>query len=425
MAVVNLNTRWSFSSISSLLPSGKDSNSYAIECFLEVYDAAGGVSTTTLVVIVRPSPASLNLDQVTRMIDSISGASRSTDYKLSLLSALSLSFSRVTCISAPNCALLNRQPCDLTTNTCGSCITGYIGIFGDSNISCVPEGHGVVSSCNNVKESDCLPWEECKSGTCTEKMKACVNDCSGHGMCEFYATSTYAQVTSCLITDSECMAVCICETGYDGISCQYFGRSGQIRAIAASGIISGISEIVDTLAPEVDSMQRLQTLLSLLPSDVSCYTEISIKSLLSLSSNITRLTSTMQFPYESCTGPFNILSIVSQFRMLSTFKNARRLRRLTDASMSRSGDLDSLFLSTSDIYASDMVGGQLTVYRLDPSGIQYAFASTTAQDTDVLITTESIFLKNASYLNIKSPGENQISLISYNAGADMNADVMV
>ena len=125
MAVVNLNTRWSFSSISSLLPSGKDSDSFAVKCFLEVYDAAGGVSTTTLVVIVRPSPASLNLDQVTRMIDSISGASRSTDYKLSLLSALSLSFSRVTCISAPNCALLNRQPCDLTANTCGSCITGY------------------------------------------------------------------------------------------------------------------------------------------------------------------------------------------------------------------------------------------------------------------------------------------------------------
>lgn len=423
MVAVNLNTRWSFSSISNTLPSGKDSSLYKIECFLEVYDSASGVSRIISTVIVQPSTASLSLDQVTTMIDSISELSRSTDYKLSVLSALSLTLSTVTCTLTPNCTLLNRQPCELTSNTCGSCIPGYIGILGDSNIACVPEDDDVTSSCDH--ESDCRPWEVCSFGTCVEKKKMCVNGCSGHGTCSFYTTVTFTQVTSCPITDDECMAVCACETGYDGAYCQYLLRNAQVRTIATSGIISGISGIVDMLGSEVDSMQRLQTLFSLLPSDVSCYTENSIESLLSLSSNVTKLTSTLQIPYESCTGPFNILSIVSKFSMLSKIKNRRRLRQLAEGITARSGYLESLFYSTSEIYASDMVGGQLPVYRSDPSGTQYTFASSTSQDTEISILSPIVPGKNSSIVKIYSPGLNGMSVISFNGGLLSNSAVMV
>ena len=147
------------------------------------------------------------MSQITDMLDSISQTSKSTDYKLSILSSLSISLSAKTCLSAPNCSSLFRQPCELTSNTCGSCVTGYIGVLGDSNIACIPPGDNIgISICSS--ESDCQPWESCVSGACKEKAKTCSNGCSAHGTCNFYDTSTFSSVTVCLVTDSTCMAVC-------------------------------------------------------------------------------------------------------------------------------------------------------------------------------------------------------------------------
>jgi len=56
--VVNFNTRMSFSSISAMLSAGQDSNSYRVQCLLEVYDSVDGVSTSTSTVIVEPSSGS-------------------------------------------------------------------------------------------------------------------------------------------------------------------------------------------------------------------------------------------------------------------------------------------------------------------------------------------------------------------------------
>jgi hypothetical protein len=152
---------------------------------------------------------SMSMRQVTDILDSISQSNRSsTDYKLSALSALSSSLSATTCASAPNCSSLFRQPCELTSNTCGSCVTGYIGVVGDSNIACIRlEDDGKVSVCRT--RSDCHPWETCVSGTCQENTKICSNGCSEHGTCRFFNTSTFSLVKLCLATDSSCMAVCV------------------------------------------------------------------------------------------------------------------------------------------------------------------------------------------------------------------------
>ena len=172
-------------------------------------------------------------------------------------------------------------------------------------------------------------------------------------------------------------------------------------------------------------MQRLQSLLALLPSDISCYTKESIGSLLWLSSNISSLTASLAFPYESCTGPFKILSIISNFAIMSSLKVATRRRRLSETNLFKSEGLESLLFSTSEIYASDMVAGQLPVYRTDSSGIKYVFASSSFQDKELLIRNEHILSQNISYLKIENPGDNRVSVISYNAGTGLNADLMV
>ncbi len=42
----------------------------------------------------------------------------------------------VSCLAAPNCTSLNRQSCEATADTCGTCIHGYFGTYGDSNDLC-------------------------------------------------------------------------------------------------------------------------------------------------------------------------------------------------------------------------------------------------------------------------------------------------
>eukprot|EP01034_Spumella_vulgaris_P042843 gene42843-53159_t len=39
------------------------------------------------------------------------------------------------------CSGKNRNPCDSIAKTCGTCMTGYIGVSGDSNAKCFPEGY--------------------------------------------------------------------------------------------------------------------------------------------------------------------------------------------------------------------------------------------------------------------------------------------
>jgi hypothetical protein len=72
-----------------------------------------------------------------------------------------------------------------------------------------------------------------------------------------------------------------------------------------------------------------------------------------------------------------------------------------------------------------MVAGQLPVYRTDSSGIKYVFASSSSQDKELLIRNERILSQNISYLKIENPGDNRVSVISYNAGTGLNADLMV
>lgn len=137
----------------------------------------------------------------------------------------------VNCSKAPNCLVLNRQPCSLVQFTCGVCLSGYIGQSGHANIPCIvdpatsdrvnwsnSDTTGMVCSTDSQCNGD--RWEGCVEGICAIRSKACSNDCSDRGHCTFRSTfNSSILLTACRAIDFNCEAVCDCVDGFSGRDC--------------------------------------------------------------------------------------------------------------------------------------------------------------------------------------------------------------
>ena len=105
---------------------------------------------------------------------------------------------QVDCSNSPNCTMLYRSECSKTENTCGECISGYIGVDDDSNTACKSQtstintsattDDGTTTSC--TVNSDCTSlstWHtfNTMNSVCILANQECPNSCSGHGYCVY------------------------------------------------------------------------------------------------------------------------------------------------------------------------------------------------------------------------------------------------
>ena len=134
-----------------------------------------------------------------------------------VISTVSGSLNNGNCSAAPNCTLLNRQPCTTIANTCGACFSGYLGILGSSNAACKLSSSfkNIGQSCS--KSSDCIS-NHCVGGVCVSSNKACANNCSEAGSCVFYDPNG-AVLQSCDSNSLYCQAKCTCFARRYGRDC--------------------------------------------------------------------------------------------------------------------------------------------------------------------------------------------------------------
>jgi hypothetical protein len=186
----------------TILPAGSMLSGFQVQCVGEIFDNLMGNRTVFLPIVVRRQEetsensafreellrASLYDSLATPSVDSIKQSSAIASYLLN----------QVDCSAAPNCTDRNRQACFRTRNTCGPCISStYIGTEGDSNDACLP-----IVDVYSMSVPDL-------------SVKACVNDCSGHGECRYYSSLQMDQeVLDCSKEDFTCNAICLCEDGY-------------------------------------------------------------------------------------------------------------------------------------------------------------------------------------------------------------------
>lgn len=199
-------------------------------------------------------------------LNATSGSTNVDSMKQNAVLACSI-LNRVDCSNLPvsNCSLLKRQDCLLTDNTCGPCISGYVGVEGHDNTACLtpaqmtnllqgsaainsnsyPTSHLLqhrrmltLTSCTN--SSQCDHSEVCMDGLCTFPSKKCPNNCSGHGICEYVSTSTGQRIDDCHVGSFLCLSQCKCEQGYNLESCSVTDAELQhiqlVREAAANNL---------------------------------------------------------------------------------------------------------------------------------------------------------------------------------------------
>ena len=247
--------------VESLLPPGFASTNRTLLCSLLVSDIFGATAEERVIITVDNSTSKTS---ATSLNQSLSEAVRlgDTDALGQGVNNAATDLTVAECSNAPDCFSLNRDDCYDTAHTCGSCLTGYTGIAGDSNAECYVEEtkftFGVGDACSI--DSDCSTFF-CSNGFCYAPVKACpsISDdsCSGNGECLSYDKTTGELLENCTASTLNCVPACNCSEGHFGSACslnweQYVDRV-QSRALMCQGLL----HIASQQAPSTELLSYL------------------------------------------------------------------------------------------------------------------------------------------------------------------------
>ncbi len=277
-------------SVSSTLASGSATNQFMVNVTGGVYSSYGAkASASTLVSVFASTLTGSELNHYVNNGTGSSLLSYNVDSTLSVVNTASSYVLSIFCGDAVNCSSLNRSDCGPGTlpQTCGSCLNGYVGVVGSSNLPCNPSNKKWSNSYCSM-DGDCL-YELCQNHTCIIPGKLCPNNCSAHGNCHYY-DNYGSRVTNCLANSTNCQARCACFDNFGGYSCNSSSYDATQIEEAIANICSTLSKIYGL---QDFSSQLLSTLLSSLYTAFSVYGSTSVlafDSCLSvLSGNITKL----------------------------------------------------------------------------------------------------------------------------------------
>ena len=138
----------------------------------------------------------------------------------------------------------NRSECANTPMTCGTCLDGYNGEFGDHN-----------TKCYLPIDKELIKFET----------RSCPGNCyqdQGHGICQYKDQFNGLTVDSCRIGDA-CDVQCQCYNDWHGIACHLSSEDIIIRSKLRSKLIQSslaIDESFYNINQEDDIKQRILSL---------------------------------------------------------------------------------------------------------------------------------------------------------------------
>ena len=215
----------------SKLPTGLQTNDFNVTVIAYCVDPYSSAGNATTVVVVTAGTGSTSAFLKNALASALLSGNADSTYQAINLASSSLSTINCTLTTPAYCAKLNRANCVTSSNTCGSCLTGYKGVVGDANVACFStrSSTGAVGSpCK--KDDDCL-YALCEKKQCVSPNTYCPSSfldnaatpCSGHGVCQYLDTSG-SLLTECLLTNPLCTTKCACSTGYGGADCALNGK---------------------------------------------------------------------------------------------------------------------------------------------------------------------------------------------------------
>ena len=221
-------------------------NAGDVTVFGYVYDILNAASNASFTVNVMESDYN-----VTRFIESSLKKNiplGDTNKIIQTINVLSSVISSKNCSNTPNCTILNRESCLEEANTCGSCLSGYKGVSGNSNSRCVLNSLpvGVVGSICKY-DDDCL-LHRCDNSLCVAPQQTCQTSvpnsvCSGYGTCKSMDASGNA-VQNCTIMNTLCTTSCSCQTGRGGVDCSLDTAALEERSKIRVTMCSALTHVI-------------------------------------------------------------------------------------------------------------------------------------------------------------------------------------
>lgn len=289
---------------STNLPAGPSSSGFNITCVVYVVDSAGSQATAFSQAHVTKAVNSVAL------MSSMSARLSSTataDSLLQSVAVISGVMNSVNCSNAPNCTALNRAECSSVSNTCGACLSGYIGTQGADNSACITIKQ--LSTLNrgsadcSADASICAAWQFCDAmHSCQDMPKSCPGACSGHGVCGFQNVDTGAGQSNCGATDASCTAKCSCVSGFAGSDCSLSAGDMQSRQDIRQQLSSSVKILTSATNPRLQDVVNWANMLSsVTSSDPAELTSESSSTALTAAVNVAVTASELSVPSSSIT----------------------------------------------------------------------------------------------------------------------------
>ena len=232
--------------LNTLLPPGFPSSNRTLVCSLLASDIFGATAEKRTSIVVSNSSSTISASTLNKSMTEAFNLGDSDAVGQGVNNAAT-ELTVDECSSAPDCSFLNREDCYDTSHTCGSCISGYTGIAGDSNSECYIEDTKFILDVGDACsiDSDCSTFF-CSAGFCYAPTKECPSTsqadvCSGNGMCVYYDKSTGYALDNCTASSTNCAPQCSCDDNFYGTACsltfEAYSDRVQSRELMCEGLL--------------------------------------------------------------------------------------------------------------------------------------------------------------------------------------------
>jgi hypothetical protein len=413
-AALVLQSRSEQSSASSVLPAGLPSASFGVSVQLQVFDALNAGTSVTSSVTVKPGSDNTIAAQDAFVRDQLASSAGNVDATKSALSLSGAVLNAVSCSNAPDCSALHRADCSEVQDTCGVCLAGYIGDHGDRNTLCADSatlsatGTSPTSGSACTSNSDCTGWETCAGPTpstmvCGVAQKVCASGCEEHGSCTLVNANSRQVVEDCKTGDASCTAVCSCDSGYSGLSCDVTAAELSQKQAVREDLISSLSAVTKTDDVNQDTVAMWSSSLAALSQDSFSLSGSAIASINDVASSIlTGAASVDGLSYDVASSVLDALNSAADANLRMNASNADTIAFAKDTLATIS--------QFNDLVASQLVTGQ--------EGVSYLYDSFRLTALRQLVEGGQRVSAQAPRTNLEVSSDAAVSSVSVDSDGD-------